>query len=221
MRMFFGAISSPSSGGQLLPAPAVSQCDGHGAASPAAADDVLVELGDDLPRRHVLVWRGRPAPPVLREWTYAPQSSSSVSPVVGEDADLGRDFHRFAHDLGRREGRCVTHQSARRRESVGSLRSRWRRRCPRRRAAAARRRRRRRSSSPCRRRRSPPAAGAGRGRVRQSLGQLDDGALQIAVELLELRFQAAVERQRVGAAAGRSRPAPCPCRRGGSSWRRS
>ena len=39
---------------QLLPAPAVAQGDGHGALRHPLPDDVLVELGDDLPRRHIL-----------------------------------------------------------------------------------------------------------------------------------------------------------------------
>ena len=51
IRMFFGATSSASSGGQLLPAQAVAQRDRDRALGLGLADDVLVELGDDLARR--------------------------------------------------------------------------------------------------------------------------------------------------------------------------
>ena len=52
MMMFFGAISSRRSLGDLLPAPAVAQRDRDRALGLALADDVAVELGDDLARRH-------------------------------------------------------------------------------------------------------------------------------------------------------------------------
>src|SRR5207253_844327 len=41
-------------GGQLLPADAVAQGDGDGALGGVLADDILVQLGNNLPRRHLI-----------------------------------------------------------------------------------------------------------------------------------------------------------------------
>ena len=51
IRMFFGVTSSAMSRRQPLAAHAVAQRDRHGALRLGLADDVLVELGDDLARR--------------------------------------------------------------------------------------------------------------------------------------------------------------------------
>ncbi len=49
--MFFGSTSSRIGPVELLPPPAVAQRDGHGARfGVLLADDVAVELGDDLAR---------------------------------------------------------------------------------------------------------------------------------------------------------------------------
>ena len=53
IRMFLGAISPRISGGKLLPAPAIANGDGHGPLGVVLADDVPVQLGDDLSRRQV------------------------------------------------------------------------------------------------------------------------------------------------------------------------
>ena len=53
IRMFFGSTSSRSSPVELLAAPAVAQRDGDGALGVVLADDVAVELGDDLARGEV------------------------------------------------------------------------------------------------------------------------------------------------------------------------
>ena len=45
-------------GGELLPAHAVAQGDGDGALGGVLADDVLVELGDDLARGHLVEREG-------------------------------------------------------------------------------------------------------------------------------------------------------------------
>ena len=50
MRMFFGVISWRSGSSHLHAAPAIAQRDGHGALGGVLADDVLVELLDDLAR---------------------------------------------------------------------------------------------------------------------------------------------------------------------------
>ena len=51
IRMFFGTMSSAMLGRELLPAHAVAQRDGDRALGVLLADDVLVELDDDLARR--------------------------------------------------------------------------------------------------------------------------------------------------------------------------
>ena len=51
--MFLGAISAAHFRRQLLPAPAIAHRDGHGPLGVVLADDVPIELGDDLPRRQV------------------------------------------------------------------------------------------------------------------------------------------------------------------------
>ena len=53
IRMFLGAIFAAHLGRQLLPAPAIAHGDGHGPLGVVLADDVVVELGHDLPRRQV------------------------------------------------------------------------------------------------------------------------------------------------------------------------
>ena len=60
IRMFLGTISSATVARQLLAPPAVAQRDRHRALGGALADDVLVELGDDLPRRQVVERELRP-----------------------------------------------------------------------------------------------------------------------------------------------------------------
>ena len=60
IRMFFGVISRATSGGELLPAPPLAQRDGDGPLRLRLADDVPVELGDDLPRREVAARRRGP-----------------------------------------------------------------------------------------------------------------------------------------------------------------
>ena len=85
MMMFFGATSSRSSARQLLPPPAVAQRDGDRALGVVLADDVAVELGDDLRRREA--GRSRAASQLLHR-----------DLVVGVDADAGGDPHGLGHD---------------------------------------------------------------------------------------------------------------------------
>ena len=51
--MLFGEISSRIAFGRALPAPAIAQRDGDGLLRVGLADDVAIELGDDLTRRQV------------------------------------------------------------------------------------------------------------------------------------------------------------------------
>ena len=54
MMMFLGMMSSAMIGRQLLAALAIAQSNGHGALGGPLADDMLVELGDDLARRQLV-----------------------------------------------------------------------------------------------------------------------------------------------------------------------
>ena len=54
MMMFLGMMSSAMIGRQLLAALAIAQRNGDGALGGPLADDVLVELGDDLARRQLV-----------------------------------------------------------------------------------------------------------------------------------------------------------------------
>ena len=52
IRMFFGVISWRSGSAHLLAAPAIAQCDRHGALGVVLTDDVFVQLVDDFLRGH-------------------------------------------------------------------------------------------------------------------------------------------------------------------------
>ena len=54
MRMFFGATSFRMSSVELLPPPAIADGDRDGPLGVVLADDVAVELGDDLAGRQFL-----------------------------------------------------------------------------------------------------------------------------------------------------------------------
>ena len=58
IRMFFGRNFLGQLRRELLPPRAVAQRDGHGALGAGLADDVLVELGDDLSRGQGFDGRG-------------------------------------------------------------------------------------------------------------------------------------------------------------------
>ena len=79
-------------GGQLLAPPAVAQRDGDGALGVVLADDVAVELGDDLARAE------RMAIGPFRARLAASLQVSIGDLVVGVDADPGGDRHRPARD---------------------------------------------------------------------------------------------------------------------------
>ena len=109
MMMFFGAISSRSSAGTLLPAPAIAERDRRPRASPCLADDVAVELADDLARREA-----------------AARSRAELL-----DARSGRSCRRRSRDAIRSARRAISRrgelgvpkQRARRRERVGAARA--------------------------------------------------------------------------------------------------
>ena len=90
---------------QLLAAPAVAQRDGDGALGVVLADDVAVELGDDLARaeagRGLLVRRPRGGRRVVVHRLL------EQDVAVGVDADVGGDLHGLARDVLGREGLAV------------------------------------------------------------------------------------------------------------------
>ena len=105
--MFFGATSSASSGWQLLPAHAVAQRDRHGALGGRLADDVLVELGDDLPRRQRR--RSRSAWSRAGRWARSQDRELQFfddDVRVRVDADLAGNRHRLLGDGRGRRARC-------------------------------------------------------------------------------------------------------------------
>ena len=117
----------------------------------------------------------------------------------------------------RRELACAPPARARRGQRVrpaGADRRGCRRRAGSRRPCRRRERRARR-----RRRRATPRAGAGPGRVRQSLASSTAARREVAAVLLELRLEPLEERERVGRGAGEARPGPgrdracAPCAR--------
>ena len=87
IRMFFGVISPRSVLVDLLAAPAVAQRDRDGALGVALADDVAVELGDDLLGGHA---------------RFHPSSVSIDVVLVGVDADVAGDLERLLDDVRRR-----------------------------------------------------------------------------------------------------------------------
>ena len=54
MIMFFGITSTAISGCEFLPANAIAQSNGDRALGIALTDDMLIELGHDLTRRHIV-----------------------------------------------------------------------------------------------------------------------------------------------------------------------
>ena len=153
--MFFGVISPRSVFADLHAAPAVAQRDRHGALGGGLADDVLVQLLDDLARGHRRHVRRRAA-----------RASVSIAVAVRVDADVGRDAERLLDDRPRvelgvlRAARAPRPARTRRRNPrpSGRARARSRRRCRRPRTTA---------SGP--RRTAAPRAGAGCDPMRQSL----------------------------------------------------
>ena len=103
--MFFGATSSAISARQLLPPHAVAQRDRDGALRLVLPDDVLVELGDDLPRRQRLDGGGGGFGEINGHARLT--ATSIVSDVVRVDADRGGDVHRLFRDAARVERRCA------------------------------------------------------------------------------------------------------------------
>ncbi len=100
----------------LLAAPAVAQRDGDGALGVALADDVAVELGDDLARRHR--WR-RDGSAARSARGVAPLPRSPLASqlldhdlIVGVDADRGGDPHRLLGDGARVERLCCDERAA-------------------------------------------------------------------------------------------------------------
>ncbi len=121
-------------GGQVLPPPAVAQRDGHRALGLVLADDVAVELGDDLGRREA-------GASSVAERSGCRSQAQHRDLVVGVDADAGRDAHapRSAmprrSSVGVRDAARAPRRARRARPSrcrSGRRRARSRRRCPRR-----------------------------------------------------------------------------------------
>ena len=199
-------------GRQLLPAHAVAQRDRHRALRLGLADDVLVELGDDLARRQrLLAVRG-----CVREDKMAIAVLQFFDRQIGIriNADVGGDRHRLDGDLPRVE-LAVTRERPRRRH---------RERPPRSdrhdpvvgldQIAGAGEQKRRLLVGDDEHRLEPAKQAVGAPVARE----LDGGAFEVAAILLELRFEAREERKGVGGRAGEAGQ-DARCRAGGSCAR--
>ena len=104
-RDFFGHLRR-----QLLSAHAVAQRDRDGALGLVLADDVLVELGDDLPRRERFDGRGGRFGKVDRHGDATERFDRER--VVGVDADRRGDVHGLLRDRARVERRVTRERLA-------------------------------------------------------------------------------------------------------------
>jgi len=190
-------------GGKFLAANAIAQGHGHGALGGGLADDVLIELGDDFARRQLVEGRLRLGFRLaLLTWkidhhNWGPLKLLDRDVAIGKDADFAGHAHGFLRDFlgaelgvareGPRGGEGVRSAGADGAEAVIGLNH----------IAIAGEQKR--------------AFGIGDDEKRFKMsqgaifapvfGELDGGALQIAVKFLELVLEALEKRKRVGRGA--------------------
>ena len=186
-------------GRQPLPAHAVAQRDGHGALGLGLADDELVELGDDLPRRQRA---DRRCAALGKKDGHGGLQLFDREGPVGVDADLAGDRHRLLGDLAGARDRCgapaPAPRPARTDRRIPRPRCRRRARSGRRCPTAGR-------WTTCRRRSASPRAAAGCGRCASPCASSTADAFEVAAVLFQLGFEAREQREGVGGRPGEPR----------------